>query len=616
MQFPPHIAYLYSRYPVVSQTFCDTEMMALEARGFQITIGSLNPPTTSFRHERLANLKAEILYPPPRSVLDAAPPDDPLWLSMEKLATQHEQAYGSSFKALTRAHNAYYFAIEFKRRGIQHVHVHFANRATHTALFLKPAGLTYSFTAHAQDFMIDLGSHDLLREMAREAEFVVAVSDFSKGLLQELCSDSAGKIIRIYNGLDPAAFVLKAPPPTSLRVLSVGRLIDFKGFPDLIDAVVLLRQRGVDATLDIVGQGPQQAVLETMIREKGAAEFINLLGVQSQDRILAMLEQCHVFALGCIVDAKGASDILPTVILEAMAASRPVVSTRLVGVPEMVIHGETGLLAEPGDPVGLADHLQRLASDTELRNRMGAAGRSRLESIFSLTHTAGQLAERFRPLAGEREREINSPLLCLLPTWSTGDEVAQQEVEFLSSQSAVELLSLNAPSKITKPVGEIHFLPDAMVLESTWRNQSHLATKVESLYRECGSVDGEIFFRDARRAVYLAGQLPHWGVRHVHALRSESMLIAWILHRLTGVPISCAIESQPTLPRSVISSLLPAFSFGSCADAKLTSCLWPDSLGLATPSKKRNLLGFSSSPPPGPDIAGVWKPWLERIQIA
>ena len=120
---------------------------------------------------------------------------------------RHEQRYGTEAKPALRARNALYFADLFARHGVDHLHVHFANRAAHTALFVKAiSGLPFSITAHGQDFMVDLGSVELLREICAEAEFVAAETDFSTGLLRERCPDSAAKIHRVYNGMDLANF--------------------------------------------------------------------------------------------------------------------------------------------------------------------------------------------------------------------------------------------------------------------------------------------------------------------------------------------------------------------------------------------------------------------------
>ncbi|MDB4673691.1 hypothetical protein OAF27_02640, partial [Verrucomicrobiales bacterium] len=173
------IAYLYSRYPVVSQTFCDSEMLALERAGEGLVVASLNSPPDSFRHERLDALQAEVLYPPPPAAIKAIHETYPQdWEKLLPLIKEHDSKYGASFKAETRARNALVFAHRLRERGVRHIHVHFANRATHTALFLHALGFPFSFTAHAKDFLVDLGSHDLLREMADKAVKVIAVSDF------------------------------------------------------------------------------------------------------------------------------------------------------------------------------------------------------------------------------------------------------------------------------------------------------------------------------------------------------------------------------------------------------------------------------------------------------
>ncbi|MGI9243378.1 MAG: glycosyltransferase family 4 protein, partial [Verrucomicrobiales bacterium] len=390
MPAQPKIAYLFSRYPIASQTFCDSEMLALEAAGVPLCIGSLNPPPDSFRHERLADIRANAHYPPPAKVLQAmqqSAEEDGSWEPLAALAAEHDRAYGESYKAALRARNALYFARMFRSRGVSHVHVHFANRATHTALFIKKLGIPFSFTAHAQDFMVDLGSEGLLSEMCREAEFVIAVSDFSKDLLQGMCPDSAGKIHRVYNGIDtgsfPTAAVAQKGEP--LRILSIGRLIEFKGFHHLLQACAQLRDRKIPFQCTIAGDGPwSERLCELRAGLKLTKQQVVFAGRRSHGELKAELARSHVFALPSIVDSKGASDILPTVIMEAMAAELPVVSTQLAGIPEMVTDGETGLLIPPGDEGALADALAQLAADPDKGARFGAAGRRGAGERFEL----------------------------------------------------------------------------------------------------------------------------------------------------------------------------------------------------------------------------------------
>jgi glycosyltransferase involved in cell wall biosynthesis len=185
------------------------------------------------RHEHIARLRAPICYAPPQEVLK-------IWEKDAKttgkwpgaLVDRHEQKYGPSFKAEQRARNALYFAELFARNGVDHFHVHFANRAAHTAIFLKEISkIPFSVTAHGQDFMKDLGNDELLREICAAAEFVAAETDYSCELLCQRCPDSTRKIYRVYNGIDLEVF---PPSPSTAnplpRIISVGRLVAFKGF--------------------------------------------------------------------------------------------------------------------------------------------------------------------------------------------------------------------------------------------------------------------------------------------------------------------------------------------------------------------------------------------------
>src|SRR5881394_699584 len=214
------LGYLYSRYPVISQTFCDAEMLALERRGLKLEIGSIYPTLTSLRHEHISCLRAPIHYAPPQEILRVSEKNAKIagrW--PQNLVERHDERYGPAVKAEQRARNALYFADFFARNGVDHVHVHFANRAAHTAVFLKEiSGIPFSVTAHGQDFMKDLGSDDLLREICAAAEFVAAETDYSRELLCRRCPDSAAKIHRVYNGIDLKRFPMKnGEPPRPLR---------------------------------------------------------------------------------------------------------------------------------------------------------------------------------------------------------------------------------------------------------------------------------------------------------------------------------------------------------------------------------------------------------------
>lgn len=584
----PRLAYLFSRYPVVSQTFCDSEMLALEKEGFGIEIGSLNRPPNSFRHERLDRLKAEIHYPPPPDVLAAFCDTDEFREKLGPTIRRHDENYGTGYKALTRARNAYYMAQKFRQLGVQHVHVHFANRATHSALFLKKLGLPFSFTAHAQDFMFDLGSQALLSEMVREAAFVVAVSDYSRDLLAEMCAEGDGEIIRIYNGIELDDFrrtPVKQRSP--LRIVSIGRLIEFKGFHHLIGACAMLKAQEVPVETRIVGDGPLRAELAARIEREGLQDQVKLLGVRSQEEIKRELAEADLFVLPSIVDPVGASDILPTVITEAMACHLPVISTTVTGIPEMVENEETGLLVEPSDEAALAAAISRLGADPEMRQRLGEAGRRRAERLFSFKATASVLGEHFvkQAAAVSDNPRYELPVAYLVQQWDGTPELDHGP----HLADGVRWIAVQAswPNDKGSRTGlnEIEALPDASVIESIWLRR---ASQRQFLEQNRGPlsdhVSGTDFYFAARHAVYLADILPKRATRHLHARRSDSVITAWLLKLLLPkMQISCAIEEEPSLPRSLLARLLPAFDLVSVSDSLMANHLasvFPDDLQL------------------------------------
>jgi glycosyltransferase involved in cell wall biosynthesis len=404
------LGYLYSRYPVLSQTFCDAEMLELERREHEIILGSLYPPKTALRHEYLKKLRAPIRYAPSSRELDALARKAKRggrWPSA--LVAQHEKKYGAQYKAALRARNALFFVELFEGARVPHFHVHFANRAAHTAMFVKAiSGIPFSMTAHGQDFMSDLGNDELLRELCAGAEFVGAETDFSRDLLAARCPESRSKIFRVYNGIDLSRFpwrdvLLHVPGraearPSKIRFLSVGRLVAFKGFDILIDACAELQKQRINFDCEIIGDGALREELEESARRQDLRERIHFAGEQSQNYVRSALRDCDVFVLASAPDERGASDIFPTVIAEAMATGKPVVSTTVAGIPELVANGETGLLVPPGDARALANTMEQLARNENLRGDFGRAGRLRIEQKFTIEKTIEPLLERFEQI--------------------------------------------------------------------------------------------------------------------------------------------------------------------------------------------------------------------------
>jgi glycosyltransferase involved in cell wall biosynthesis len=269
-------------------------------------------------------------------------------------------------------------------------------------MFVKAiSGIPFSITAHGQDFMGDLGSDQLLRELCAAAEFVGAETDYSRDMLAARCPESRDKIFRVYNGIDLSRFPVSETTRHSsdaIRFLSTGRLVPFKGFDILIDACAQLQNRGLHFACEIIGDGPLHRELEERVVKQNLRERIHLAGEQSQDYVLRALRNSDIFVLASTVDERGASDIFPTVIAEAMASSRPVVSTTVAGIPELVANGETGLLVPRDNAGALADAMEQLARDKRLRGSFGRAGRVRIKQEFTIEQTIEPLLARFEHL--------------------------------------------------------------------------------------------------------------------------------------------------------------------------------------------------------------------------
>jgi len=584
------LGYLYSRYPVLSQTFCDTEMLALERMGFSLTVGSIHPPLTSIRHPHGNRLKAPVHYAPPQPIVrlwEEKTREENRWPGA--LVEAHERKYGSGVKAATRARNATYFAELFTRHRVEHFHVHFANRAAHTALFLKAiANLPFSVTAHGQDFMADLGSDDLLREICDAAEFVAVETEYSRGLLCERCPNAAGKIHRVYNGMDLTNFLSPAAnvsAPGPVQILSVGRLVTFKGFEYLIEACEQLRQRSIDFQCEIIGDGPLHESLQRQIDELRLGARITLAGALPQDCVIEKLQRCDIFALASTIDDKGASDIFPTVILEAMASGRPVVSTTVAGIPESVVDKETGLLVPAGESGLFADALEVLCRNSELRARHGLAGRARIENHFQVETTVRPLVELL-----EKQRAV-APAADVPPASSSQDTIAYLIDQWPDEQLPsieTELLEVKKrnpgvtafvcefrpdrrlTSEMKRLALQLEFLPDAMAIEAEWQANRELVLALEDdRANESARAPVELFLQQARFALTLRRMFAQRNISHVHATSARALICGVLLKKVLGVTLSASIEAKPSLSRDVIENLLRHALGGRIADHKL-----------------------------------------------
>ncbi len=425
---PLKIGYVLKRFPRLSETFILNEILELERLGAQIQIYSLIDVTLleaeSLRHGLVRELKSPVAYLTPRQ---------PLKKWRVKVGRFDDSGFVQrSLKEICGGdvpHDSILLLLAAlvgnlaKAQGVGHLHAHFGTEATHLAMLVsRLAGVPYSFTAHAKDIYDQSVDGALLRQKIREAKFVVTVSDYNRRHLAELVTEeTATKLIRLYNGIDLDRF---QPDQATLRksdlILAVGRLEQKKGFQDLIQACALLgdtrrpaateRQRGESVRCLIVGEGRERQTLENEIRRLSLGNQVVLAGAQTQEQLIETFKLATVLVLPCVISSTGDRDALPTVLLEAMAAGLPVISTRLAGIPEIIEDGKTGLLVPPGEPAQLARAIAEVLDHPELQRSFGRAGRAKVERLFDLRKNVPVLFELFsRSLAGEEILHLPVP---------------------------------------------------------------------------------------------------------------------------------------------------------------------------------------------------------------
>jgi glycosyltransferase involved in cell wall biosynthesis len=256
-----------------------------------------------------------------------------------------------------------------------HLHAHFASQAALDALRLSRfLDVPYSVTAHAYEIFQHPAN---LADKLNSAALVTSGCDYNVEHLRALPGVRApARIEKVIMGVDPDAFRRSRPYPGTRRVVAIGRLVEKKGFGDLVRAAALLRERDAADAVTIIGDGPLEDELRALIEELGAGGLVTLAGAQRPAAVRDALESADLLAMPCVVAADGDRDSMPLVVKEALAMEVPVVATDEVGLPE-VVRPPWGALVPPHDPEALADAIAEiLARPPDERRAMGAAGRA------------------------------------------------------------------------------------------------------------------------------------------------------------------------------------------------------------------------------------------------
>jgi glycosyltransferase involved in cell wall biosynthesis len=392
-----HILYLASILPKRSETFVYREVLGLRERGVKVSVASVHAPESSLGDARLDALsqEAEVVYG--RGLVGKAAV---LRDSIRRMKFMLPWGVGDVplnyiGKYLWQWEAADALAFRLRGQGVTHIHAHMAHVPTTIAMgCAKALGIPFSFTGHAADLFRD---HSALKTKLARSAFTACISHWHRGFYRELIpSLSEDELPIIRCGVDLEAFSVVDPDAaTPGHILGVGRLVPKKGFDVLIRAMAKLDAGRVT----LVGDGPEESNLKRLADELGVADRIDFVGAKTNDQVRELMVDAMVCVLPCKPADDGDRDGIPVVLMEAMARGVAVISGDLPTIRELIADGESGLMVPPGNSEALAEAIGDLLSQSETRQRLAAAGRTRVEEEFSLSVTLDRLIAAFRRAA-------------------------------------------------------------------------------------------------------------------------------------------------------------------------------------------------------------------------
>lgn len=382
------VGYVVSLFPSYDETFILREIAALAERGVPLRIFSLRRRRQAVVQEQARRFVPETRYaayllsPEVIGALLRALVRKPETLAsfLVLLLRGCWRRPAALVKSLAFVPKAVLFAELARAEGIERLHAHWATYpATAALLMSRLTGIPWGLTCHAHDIFFD---PSLLPEKIEAASFVLTCTADNKRHLETL-TPAARKVQIVYHGLDLSRFTPQRhePHPGPPRVLAVGSLLECKGFDILIAAAGRLRRRGVVLEVTIAGGGPEEAKLREAARAEGVADLVRFTGYLTQQDLLPLYQGADLFVLPAVLEQHWG---IPNVLVESLACGVPVITTALPSLPELVHDGVHGLVARNRDPDDVADKMEALLRDPELRRRLGEAGRCRVRERFDI----------------------------------------------------------------------------------------------------------------------------------------------------------------------------------------------------------------------------------------
>jgi glycosyltransferase involved in cell wall biosynthesis len=401
----PRLAIVLKGYPRLSETFIAQEIRALELRGFELCIFSLRHPHDPASHPIHAEIEAPVYYLPeylhddPGRVLGAALRlcwKTGFWRALASFAADllHEPTRNRA----RRFGQALVLAREMPS-SVEHYYAHFMHTPSSVCFYAAIINRqSWSISAHAKDIWT-IGERELRKKLA-SSDWVVTCTAANSEYLSSL-STVAGKVNLLYHGLDFTRFDRNDTPASgrdgsdaedAVRLISVGRAVDKKGYEVLLAALA-----GLPPTLcwrfAHIGGGELLESLQAQARELGLDDRIDWLGALPQTEVLAQYRNADLFVLPSKISRDGDRDGLPNVLMEAQSQGLACLSTNISGIPELIIHAESGWLVEQKDSRELTAALEQLICAPDLRARLGEAGYKRVKQEFSMERGIDKLVQ-------------------------------------------------------------------------------------------------------------------------------------------------------------------------------------------------------------------------------
>ena len=390
----------------VGDAWVGNELRGVAKAGIPFRLHALVPPqSTYFTSDDIAtfNRETQLIYPLSFVAAFLAVLAAPVRFGPRTFVALANSLFGKRESFKIRLTGLWHFAVachwaaKMRDEDISLIHSQWIHSAGTVAMFgAWLLGKPFSFTGHAADLFRNRAA---LHDKIQRAEFIICISEFHR---QFFLKNGARpeQLHIVYCGIDTSHFTPKRrqrPEGEPLHILSAGRLVEKKGFDILINACGMLRERGYDFRCTIAGSGPLEAPLRQQISDMGLGDQIAMTGeALKQEHIPDFMYSGDIFCLHCVWAADNDVDGLPQMLMEAMACGLPSVSTRLVGIPDLCIDEETGLLTDPGDTEALADALMRLGDDADRAQFLADSAHRHLTKVFDIETCLEPLFRQYR----------------------------------------------------------------------------------------------------------------------------------------------------------------------------------------------------------------------------